>query len=120
MSFAIHYGHVFRGKHRDASIQLEDTKAVVWMKMNVLLNYPAGEPDTLEIAKRGSENWVGVPVVGNNFPGGFIEAMGGLQTRAKSSIAPLSSHSKDAYRTMQRVETLYESSATLPTCTSYK
>ena len=107
---ATHHGHNFGGHFQDSYIQIEGTKAAARMKMGVLLNYPKGEPDTLEIAERGKDQWTSVPLSGNNFPDGFLGTMGALQAFAEGSLAALPSNFEDAFETMELVEALYASS----------
>jgi predicted dehydrogenase len=80
------------------------------MEMGVLLDYPAGKPDTLSYAVRGGSGWTSVPVSGNWFPDAFAGSMGALQAYVEGSVPELPIDFESAYQTMRLVEAAYRSS----------
>ena len=109
---ATNHSHDFGPAHQHSFVQWEGYAGAARMTMGVNLDYPAGKPDTLEFAKRGSRDstWTSLPIGGNNFPDGFMGTMGALQAYAEGSAAVLPTHFEDAYETMALVEALYLSS----------
>ncbi|MBP7143398.1 MAG: hypothetical protein KBA71_15935, partial [Opitutaceae bacterium] len=84
-------------------------------KLGLLLDYPAGEPDTLEVCTLNSSGqpgpWEPVPLAGNWYPHAFIGTMGSLQRFASGRTQDLPTRIEDAIRTMAVVEAAYDSSA---------
>ncbi len=109
---ATNHGHNFGSAHQESFVQWEGLIGAARITMGLNLNYPAGEPDTLEYAYRGdnTSSWRKLPLRGNNVPDGFIGTMGALQAYAEGSISTLPSHFEDAFETMALVEALYRSS----------
>ena len=89
---------------------VEEPPATAIAKMGVNLNYPHGEPDTLEIATSNSE-WASVPLRGSWFLEAFEGPMSNLQRVVAGEDAALVSGIEDAFHTMAVVEACYESSA---------
>lgn len=79
------------------------------MQLGLLLSYPAGREDRLEIARSGAEGWDPVPFDGSWFPDAFIGSMGVLQRYLEGSIDTLPTSVEDVIRTMAVVEAAYES-----------
>ena len=95
-------------------MKVEGTEGAAIAKMGVNLNYPKGEPDTLEVARQGLDDdsgWQSIPLRGS----WFLEAFEGLMANLQRFIAreddALISPIEDACRTMALVEACYESSA---------
>jgi predicted dehydrogenase len=78
--------------------------------MGVILDYPAGKPDTLAFAVRGGGGWNRLPVSGNWFPDAFAGSMGALQAYVEGSAGELPIGFESAYETMALVEAAYRSS----------
>ena len=51
----INHTHSFGRKNQDAYIRLEGTKGAAKMKLGLLLDYPTGEPEELEIITEGTD-----------------------------------------------------------------
>ena len=79
--------------------------------MGVNLNYPAGEPDTLEFATEDSKTWSEIPLRGSWFLEAFEGPMSNLQRFVTGEDSKLVSSVEDAIQTMAVVEACYESSA---------
>jgi predicted dehydrogenase len=106
---ATNHHHNFGPSHQHSFVQWEGTTGAARISMGVNLNYPNGKPDTLEYAGRGSEGaqWQALPLLGNNFPDGFIGTMGALQAYVEGSSSSLPTQYEDAFQTMALVEALY-------------
>ena len=77
--------------------------------MGLLLDYPRGRTDLLEIARSGTKRWEPVPFEGSWFPDAFIGSMGAVQRYVEGSIDILPTFVDDVLRTMAVVEAAYES-----------
>jgi predicted dehydrogenase len=78
--------------------------------MGVNLNYPQGEPDTLEFARTDSE-WSAMALRGSWFLEAFEGPMSNLQRFVAGEDRKLVSSVEDGLRTMALVEACYDSSA---------
>lgn len=96
--------------HQDASVRIDGEKGCAWIKLGLLLNYPVGEPDEMEISTAGSDGYVAVPLNGGWFPDGFIGVMANLQRFAAGEDKALVSSCDDVFHTMAMVEACIRSS----------
>jgi len=104
------HGHDFPESQR-SFVQWEGTGGAIRMEMGVNLDYPAGKPDSLAYAERGSaDGWKSVPVSGSWFPDAFVGSMGALQAYVERSVSELPIGFESAYETMALVEAAYRSS----------
>ncbi len=111
---ATNHGHDFGRAHQESYVKWEGTRGAIKAGLGVLLNYPAGEPDTLEYCSRdasGPPAWVSVPLEGAWFPHAFIGPMADVMRFANGEIAELPTRVADAFNTMAVVEAAYQSSA---------
>ena len=108
-SLTMNHTHTFGPRFAMSQLKLEGTLAAAIAKMGVNLNYPAGEPDTLEMARTDSE-WSAVPLRGSWFLEAFEGPMSNLQRFVAGEDPKLVSSVEDAIRTMAVVEACYESS----------
>ena len=100
---SINHNHYFGPKHSDAYIRLEGDKGAAFIHLGLLLNYPKGEPERVEIVTQGID-WTDVPLKGNWFPDAFAGTMSSLQ-RYVSGEDDILTHSLDsALGTMAIVE----------------
>jgi predicted dehydrogenase len=90
--------------------QWEGPGGAIRIEMGVILDYPAGKPDTLAFAVRGGGGWNRLPVSGNWFPDAFAGSMGALQAYVEGSAGELPIGFESAYETMALVEAAYRSS----------
>jgi predicted dehydrogenase len=108
------HGHAFGPKHQESYVKWEGTQGALVAKLGVNLNYPAGEPDTLELCQLSGDGppaWRPVPVEGNWFPHAFAGSMASVLDFAEGAAAALPTAVDDACRTMAVVEAAYASSA---------
>ena len=73
------------------------------MSLGLLLNYPEGEPETLEIVSEGLD-WTPIPLNGRWFPDAFIGVMSNLQRYADGDDETLITSVEDAFGTMALVD----------------
>jgi predicted dehydrogenase len=109
-SLTMNHAHKFGPRYAVSELKVEGTHGAAIAKMGVNLNYPKGEPDTLEIARRDS-GWESIPLRGSWFLEAFEGPMANLQRFIAGEDAALVSPIDDACRTMALVEACYESSA---------
>jgi predicted dehydrogenase len=110
-SLTMNHAHTFGGQHEMSQIKLEGTRGAAIAKMGVNLNYPAGEPDMLEIASEDSKGWREIALRGSWFLEAFEGPMSNLQRFVAGEDPKLVSGVEDAIGTMALVEACYESSA---------
>ena len=109
-SLAMNHAHQFGSRHAMCELKLEGTRGAAIAKMGVNLNYPKGEPDTLEVAFTSGE-WKNVPLRGSWFLEAFEGPISNMQRFAAGEDRTLVSGVEDAIRTMALVEACYQSSA---------
>ncbi len=108
------HSHNFGSRHQESYIKWEGPQGAIKVGLGLLLDYPRGQPDTLELCvlpKKGKPRWRTLPTGGNWFPDAFIGTMGGLMRLAGGRPAPNLSTAADAFQTMAVVEAAYRSSA---------
>jgi predicted dehydrogenase len=110
-SLTMNHAHTFGGRYGMSQSKIEGTRGAAIAKMGVNLNYPAGEPDTLEIATEDSNGWSTIALRGSWFLEAFEGPMSNLQRFVAGEDSNLISSVDDALRTMAVVEACYESSA---------
>lgn len=96
--------------HQDASVRIDGEKGCAWIKLGLLLNYPEGEPDQMEISTEGSDGYAAVPLEGGWFPDGFVGVMANLQRFAAGEDDTLVSSCEDVFHTMALVDACIRSS----------
>ncbi len=110
---SINHNHDYGRRFQDATIRVEGTRGAALVKLGLLLDYPAGEPDELWITDtRGQDGWRAVPLAGAWFPDAFVGRMANLQRAASGEDATLHASVADAWHTMALVEACFRSSAT--------
>ena len=77
-SMTINHNHPYGEAHEAATIKIDGEKGSAVTVMGVLLNYPQGKPDVLEIITEGNA-WTAVPLLGRWFPDAFAGTMSNLQ-----------------------------------------
>lgn len=105
---ATNHGHTFSDSQR-SYVQWEGTEGALHAVMGVNLDYPAGKPDSLRHAARGS-GWRTLSTKGNWFPDAFVGSMGSLQSYVTGASDKLPTSVEDAIDTMRVVEAAYLSS----------
>ena len=96
-------------KHSHAYARVEGLKGAAYIKLGLLLNYPEGEPEEIEISTDGV-SWTKVNNVGTWFPDAFIGTMSSLQRFASGEDSELLHSVDNAYETMAVVYACLESS----------
>ncbi len=109
-SLMLNHTHKFGPREAVSQLKIEGTLGAAIAKMGVNLNYPHGEPDTLEVTA-GSSGWTPVRLRGSWFLEAFEGPMSNLQRVAAGEDRSLVSGVDDAFHTMAVVEACYESSA---------
>ena len=110
-SLTMNHAHTFGGRYGMSQLKIEGMRGAAIAKMGVNLNYPAGEPDTLEIATEETNGWSAIALRGSWFLEAFEGPMSNLQRFVAGEDSKLVSGVEDALRTMAVVEACYESSA---------
>jgi predicted dehydrogenase len=127
-SLTMNHTHRYGPQHRASTLTVEGTGGAATLTMGVNLDYPAGPPDSLEVAlhaRRTSEApgapappaagsggaWESIPLRGSWFTEAFEGPMSNLQRFVAGEDASLVSPLDDAISTMALVEACYESSA---------
>jgi predicted dehydrogenase len=110
-SLTMNHAHTFGGRYGMSQLKMEGTRGAAIAKMGVNLNYPEGEPDTLEVATEDSNGWDAIALRGSWFLEAFEGPMSNLQRFVSGEDSKLVSSVEDALRTMAVVEACYESSA---------
>jgi predicted dehydrogenase len=108
-SLTLNHMHSFGPKHRASLLKVEGTSGAALLTMGVNLDYPVGQPDSLEVAR--GRDWTAVPLRGSWFTEAFEGPMSNLQRFVAGEDKALVSPVEDAIRTMAVVEACYQSSA---------
>ena len=99
----INHTHSFGRKNQDAYIRLEGTKGAAKMKLGLLLDYPNGEPEELEIITENTD-WIKVDIKGKWFPDAFIGVMANMQRFKNNEDEKLITSIDDSIDTMAVVD----------------
>jgi predicted dehydrogenase len=107
------HDHHFGEKYEESYIKWEGTKGAIRAQMGLLLDYPEGGEDRLEVQldDESQLGWQPMPFTGSWFPDAFAGSMGALQRYLEGSVPNLPTGVEDVYKTMAVVEAGYESSA---------
>jgi predicted dehydrogenase len=108
------HGHRFGRDHQESYVKWEGTAGAAVVGLGLLLDYPKGEPDTLEVCAcppGAKPAWKRLPTGGNWYPDAFIGSMASLQRFANGETGELPTRVEDAFETMAVVEAAYASSA---------
>lgn len=106
---SINHTHSFGRKNQDATIRLEGTEGAAKITLGLLLNYPEGEPEKLEIYTNDTK-WQEVNIKGKWFPDAFIGVMANMQRFKNGEDQNLISPLEDSIYTMAVVEACGKSS----------
>jgi len=110
-ALSINHVYEFGPDHECATVSIQGTQGALRVSLGLLLDYPQGKPETLELCAGKGLPWRSIPVNGRWFPDGFVGTMSNLQRFAAGEDQRLLSHYDDAYRTMALVEACYASDA---------
>lgn len=103
------HDHDFGPRHQESFIKWEGTRGAIRARMGLLMDYPDGVPDSLEVARHGDREWAPIPFEGSWFPDAFIGSMAVLQRFVAGEIDELPTSVDDVIRTMAVVEAAYRS-----------
>jgi predicted dehydrogenase len=109
-SLTMNHSHRFGPRFAISELKVEGIDGAAIARMGVNLNYPKGEPDTLEVA-RDNSGWESIALRGSWFLEAFEGPMANLQRFVAGEDSSLISPIEDACRTMALVEACYKSSA---------
>jgi predicted dehydrogenase len=108
-SLVLNHAHRHDMSRRASMLKIEGTNGSALLTLGVNLDYPAGPPDTLDVAT--GDTWESVPLRGSWFTEAFEGPMSNLQRFVAGEDAALVSPVDDGIKTMALVEACYESSA---------
>ena len=110
---ATNHDHRFGPRYEQSSIKWEGTRGAIRAQMGLLLDYPRGREDSLEmyLDDDPQAGWQPLPFHGTWFPDAFIGSMGALLRYLEGSVPSLPTGIEDVRRTMAVVEAAYDSSA---------
>ena len=108
-SLTLNHTHRAGPRYHASQMVMEGVDGAARLTWGVNLDYPAGPPDTMEIA--GGGGWTDVPLRGSWFTTAFEGPMSNRQRVMSGEDAALVSPVDDAIRTMAVVEACYTSSA---------
>lgn len=113
VTISVNHDHAFGSGYDESFIKWEGTKGAIRAQMGLLLDYPRGGPDALELAllAEKEKGWTPVPFEGTWFPDAFIGSMGAVQRFVEGSVPTLPTAVDDVLHTMAAVEAAYESAA---------
>ncbi|SEE71567.1 Gfo/Idh/MocA family protein [Ruania alba] len=106
VTISTNHDHSFGASHQEAAVLWHGTEGAIRAELGLLLDYPRGGADLLEITT--GEGWREIEVAGSWFPDAFIGSMGALQRRATGESATLPTSVRDVLRTMAVLEAAHE------------
>jgi predicted dehydrogenase len=111
VTISTNHDHAFGPAHEESFIKWEGTRGAIRAQMGLLLDYPTGGPDALELAMLDEKamGWRPIPFAGSWFPDAFIGSMGALQRFTEGSVPTLPTSVDDVLHTMAVVEAAYAS-----------
>lgn len=111
VTIGTNHDHGFGPEYEESFIRWEGTEGAVRAQMGLMLDYPTGGPDRLEIARTDEpeRGWQPVPFEGSWFPDAFIGSMSAVQRFVEGSVPDLPTSVDDVLRTMAVVEAAYRS-----------
>ena len=104
-----HNNNLHGMKHSHAYARIEGSKGAAYVKLGLLLDYPNGEPEEIEISTDGV-GWTKVENVGTWFPDAFLNTMSSLQRFSLKEDNTLPHSVENSFNTMAVVYACLESS----------
>jgi predicted dehydrogenase len=109
------HGHKYGLAQQESYVKWEGTRGAIKATLGLLMNYPKGEPDALQVSTLDDNGnptpWRDVPFEGSWYPHGFIGSMASIMRFADGETKDLPTRVEDALRTMAVVEAAYTDSA---------
>ncbi|WP_147915615.1 Gfo/Idh/MocA family protein [Ruania zhangjianzhongii] len=102
VTVSTNHDHTFGPAHQEAAVLWHGTEGAIRAQLGLLLDYPRGGPDLLEVTT--GTGWRAIEVDGSWFPDAFIGSMGALQRYVTGEAATLPTAATDALRTMAVLE----------------
>lgn len=108
-SLVLNHTHRQGDRYRASEMTVEGLDGAARLTWGVNLAYPAGPPDTMQVARDGE--WTDVPLRGSWFTEAFEGPMSNLQRFVAGEDRELVGSVHDAIKTMAVVEACYQSTA---------
>ncbi|MFD4324365.1 Gfo/Idh/MocA family protein [Nocardioides sp. NPDC058538] len=107
------HDHRYGPRHEESFVKWEGTRGAIRAQLGLLLDYPRGGADSLELVTddRLDDGWRPVSFEGSWFPDAFIGSMAVVQRFLEGSIPSLPTGVEDVFRTMAVVEAAYTDAA---------
>lgn len=104
------HDHRFGSRYEQSYIKWEGTRGAIRAQMGLLLDYPIGGEDRLEIQRddQPDAGWSPLPFEGSWFPDAFGASMGALLRYLDGSVSTLPTSVEHVWDTMSVVEAAYE------------
>ncbi len=111
VTVSTNHDHDFGPAHEESFVQWEGTRGAIRAQMGLLLDYPTGGADALDLVLRDEKEagWRPVAFDGSWFPDAFIGSMGAVQRFVDGSVPTLPTSVDDVLHTMAVVEAAYTS-----------
>jgi predicted dehydrogenase len=106
VTISTNHDHSFGPEHQEAAIIWQGTEGAIRTQLGLLLDYPRGGPDLLEVST--GDGWREIEVEGSWFPDAFIGSMGAVQRYVTGEAATLPTSVADVERTMAVLEAAHE------------
>jgi predicted dehydrogenase len=108
VTISTNHDHTFGPAHQASAVLWHGTDGAIRAQLGLLLDYPRGGPDRLEITT--GAGWREVAVDGTWFPDAFAGTMAALQRYATGESSSLPTSADDVLRTMAVLEAAHEAS----------
>ncbi|HLS65041.1 MAG TPA: Gfo/Idh/MocA family oxidoreductase [Ruania sp.] len=108
VTISTNHDHTFGDHRQEAAVLWHGTHGAVRVQLGLLLDYPRGGPDLVEVTT--GDGWRTVEVAGSWFPDAFIGSMGTLQRFLGGAAATLPTAATDVLRTMAVLEAAHTAS----------
>ncbi|MGF6823805.1 putative dehydrogenase [Microbacterium sp. ZKA21] len=106
VTISTNHDHAFGPEHQESSVLWHGTHGAIRAQLGLLLDYPHGGADRLELGT--GSGWRDVPVDGTWFPDAFIGTMSALQRHVTGESPSLPTSVDDVLRTMAVLEAAHE------------
>lgn len=108
VTISTNHDHTFGPEHQEAAVLWHGTEGAIRAQLGLLLDYPRGGPDELQVTE--GEGWRQVEVDGSWFPDAFIGSMGALQRYVTGAARTLPTAATDVLQTMAVLEAAHAAS----------
>ena len=108
---SLNHTHNWGPDREEATLRIEGTKAAAVVGLGYLVNYPHGNPETLDMIEAGGV-WNNVALAGARFPDSFAAVMANLQRFVAGEDAVLHTSAPDSVASMALVDACLRSNTT--------